>query len=158
MNILGTFYLQEDRLNGSRLYKIFVLEDALCGAVVCGKYASRITAEKTRNKLLMDLAQFREQQEARYEGLVPGGYDFMGQDEENFTWQTDSWSRVTLKENNWLSKVLTKGSDRRGNMNVFDHQGKKRVFSIFAPQPYDQVITLIQQVFPQAELMDTKAQ
>lgn len=158
MQVYGSFLALEQRPGISNLYKIYVTETALCGAVVAGKYASETSARALRyadsklSKTLYACIKSREENIRYYDATEIGGPVFLSGNRANFSIGPALIERTSIRPLHWFSKIMTQGTDRFGNLYLFPRDGRKRHFALFGEQDIDIIADMLRPIMPSIEM------
>lgn len=153
----GSFHAGESSLTKSSLYKVYATSDAFHFARIGDK--NQAANDNTAviafglmglliKKLVMEPAARRQRElEERYDLMEPGGSEFMGLEQRNFTLRPADIRAARLKKASFLSK----GSTMLGSLELELNDGTKRSFTVISRLAPLQVENVIRSVLPTAE-------
>jgi hypothetical protein len=155
----GHFYGME---GGTKLYKIYVTDGALCGAKVAGQ----IHDEKSARVITMQFGLLgmllgniyakravkkREETEASYDAMEAGGPPFLTADKVNFSLGPAKISKIEINGKRKGVKNILK-SEPALEMQLAD--GKKRKFMLIGDQNIEYIRNLVSKVVPATSIVE----
>jgi hypothetical protein len=153
----GSFHAAESSLTKSSLFKVYATPDAFHFARIGDK--NNAANDNTAvimfglmglliKKLVMEPAARRQRElEEHYDLMEPGGPEFLGQEQRNFTVRTADIRAARLKK----ASLLSKGSTMLGSLELELNDGSRRHFTVISRLAPLQVENVIRSVLPGVE-------